>query len=204
LRLRLALGASVAVALAAGPGAAFAKVYKCTDPVSRAQTLSDTPCPQAAGPTPGEVAANATRLQQEAIAAEIRQAAVRADRQLLYRFPDAAAHRKAHAADLEVVIRNIRFSAARFSELAAQRKPLDDEAAFYGGKTLPAALQRRIDASDASFDALRDLFLSLRASIADIETKRGLERERLRLLWAGAAPGSLGLLASDPASAAPR
>ena len=190
--------------MAASHGAAFAKVYKCTDPVSRAQTLSDTPCPQAAGPTPGEIAASATKLQQDAIAAEIKQAAVRADRQLLFRFPDEAAHRKAHAADLDVVIRNIRFSTARFSELAAQRKPLDDEAAFHKGKVMPAALQRRIEASDASFDALRDVFRGLQAGVADIETKRGLERERLRLLWAGAAPGSLGLLASDAASAAPR
>jgi len=204
LRQRLLFGAFIAVAGGAGHGAAFATVHKCVDPVTRVQTMTDSPCPQAAGPTPAEVAATATKRQAEAIATEIKRSAIRADEQLLSRYPDEAAHRAAHVADLEAVVRNIRFSAARFAELVVQRKPLDDEAAFYKGKVLPLGLQRKLEASDASFDALRDVFQNLRTGVADIETTRGREHERLRRLWAGAEPGSMGLLDPMPISDAPK
>jgi hypothetical protein len=202
LTARLILGTMAVVAIGAGHGAAFAKVYACTDPVSRAKTLSDTPCPQAAGPTPSEVAASAIKVQTDAMAAEVKQAAVRSDRQLLTKFPDEAAHRKAHLDDLEGVIRNIRLTTTRFAELVAQRKPIDEEAAFYKGKALPPPLQRKIDASDASFNALTDVFRTLQLDVAAIETTRGNERDRLRKLWAGALPGSMGPLV--PIGSAPR
>jgi hypothetical protein len=194
LTARWILGAMAVVAIGAGHGVAFAKVYSCTDPVSHAKTLSDTPCPQATGPTPSEVAASAIKVQKEAVAAEVRQATVREDRQLLTKFPDEAAHRKAHVDDLEGVIRNIRLTTTRFAELVAQRRPLDQEAAFYKGKAVPAPLQRQIDASDASFNALTDVFHTLQLDLAAIETTRGNERDRLRKLWAGALPGSMGPL----------
>jgi hypothetical protein len=199
---RCLLGALAVVAIGAGQGLAFATVNKCVDPVTHARTLSDTPCPQAAGPTPAEVAASASKLQADAVAAEIKQAAVRADRQLLSKFPDEAAHRKAHMDDLEGVIRNIRLTMARFAELLAQRKPLDEEAVFYRGKALPPPLQRKIDASDASFNALTDVFRALQQDVAGIEETRGNERKRLRELWAGTPLGSMGLLVS--AASAPR
>ena len=67
-----------------------------------------------------------------------------------------------------------------------QRKPLNDEAAFYSGKPLPLTLQRKIEASDASFNALTDVFIGLRAEVATIEATRTAELEQLRKLWAGA------------------
>jgi hypothetical protein len=186
LTARLIVGAMAMVAIGAGHGVAWAKVYTCIDPVSHAKTISDTPCPQATGPTPGELASQAKVAHDKEIAEEIQQAAVKADKQLLNRFPDEATHRKAHVVELDEVIAKIRFSTARFRELVEQRKPLDEEAAFYKGKPLPQALQRKIDASDASFNALTDVFHGLQSNVADIEVARGKELMDLRLLWAGA------------------
>jgi hypothetical protein len=177
--------AGIAIALVHAP--ALAKVHKCVDPVTqRGTVLSDLPCPREAGPTPAEEASAAKAAHDQAIKDGIQQTAVKADRQLLSRFPDEAAHRKAHVGDLEDVIAKIRFSSARLNDLVAERKPLDDEAAFYKGKPLPQALQPKIDASDASFNALTDVFHGLQANVADIERARGDELRELRLLWAGA------------------
>jgi hypothetical protein len=82
------------------------------------------------------------------------------------------------------------------------RKPLEDQAAFYVGKPRPPILQRAIDANDASFTALTDVFHGLESEVADIVARYDGERDRLRKLWAGAPLGSMGLLA--PASAPAR
>ncbi|HEY4958252.1 MAG TPA: hypothetical protein VII31_10600 [Caldimonas sp.] len=200
MRPRLLLGGLAAVAVAAAHGSAFAKVYTCVDPVTQARTLSQFPCPTPAAEPPADPAAKEKAERAATIAAELKQAGVRADRQLLLKYPDEAAHRKVHVTDLEGVVRNIRLTRARFAELVTQRKPLDEEAAFYKGKPLPLPLQRKIDASDASFDALSDVFRGLQSDVADIEATRGVELERLRKLWAGAPAGSMGLLVSASAS----
>jgi hypothetical protein len=204
LRQRRVLAAAAAVAITAAHGLALGKVHTCTDPVTHSRTLSQLPCPEATGPTPAEVLATTKREQEDAIAAELKRAAANVDRQLLLKYPEEGIQRKAHGEELQGVFRNLRSAAARFAELVAKRKPLDDEAAFYKGRPLPLALQRSIDGSEASFDALTDVFRGLRSEVADIETRRGLELERLRGLWAGAAPGSMGLLASASASSVGR
>ena len=80
-------------------------------------------------------------------------AAANADRQLLYKFPDEAAHRKSHRAGLDVVNSKIRLSAARF----ASSRPAQAARGRSGvpqGQVMPPALQRKIEANDASFAAL--------------------------------------------------
>jgi hypothetical protein len=186
LRARLLAGALMAVAVTAGHGAAFAAVHKCVDPATHRTVLSDTPCPQEAPPTPDELAARAKAAHDAEAAVQVQQAATKADRQLLSKFPDETAHRKLYLSKLDSVNSNIRLSAARFAELVAQRKPLNDEAAFYRGKPLPLTLQRKLEASDASFNALTDVFNGLRSDVAAIEATRTVELEQLRKLWAGA------------------
>jgi hypothetical protein len=186
LRARLIVGAFMAVAMSAGNGVAFATVHKCVDPATHRTVLSDTPCPQEAPPTPAEIAARAKAAQETEIAVERQRAAVKADHQLLGKYPDEAAHRKLHLANLDGVNSKIRLSAARFVELVVQRKPLDDEAVFYKGKPLPLPLQRKIEASDASFNALTDVFNGLRSDVDAIEATRTAELDALRMLWAGA------------------
>jgi hypothetical protein len=202
LRQRLVLGATAGIAIAAFSCAALSKVYTCVDPKTHTREASQLPCPQAGASSPAEIVADAEERRLIAIRAQLGRDAVIADQQLLRKYANDAAHRKAHVADLEGVIRNIQLSTARFDELAAQRKPLDQEAMFYRGKPLPAALQRRIDASDASFNALGDVFRGLQAEVVDIEATRGRERERLARLWAGERPGSMGLLVPVSASSA--
>ncbi len=130
--------------------------------------------------------ASESRARLGGRARSAQRAAAKADRQLLGKFPDEAAHRQLYLSKLDGVNSNIRFSAARFAELVVQRKPLNDEAAFYSGKPLPLTLQRKIEASDASFNALTDVFNGLRAEVATIEATRTAELEQLRKLWAGA------------------
>jgi hypothetical protein len=196
---RLLLQALLALGLA-GPGWAFAKVYKCVDAVTKSTVLRDTPCEDTRGPTPVEVAASAAKARQDAIDAEAAKEGRREDRQLLGKYPDEAAHREARAADLEPVIGNIRRAKTRLDQLLVERRPIDEEVKFYAGRTVPAALKRLIDASDAAFAAQADLFRGLQQQIEGIVATYDREGERLRKLWAGAPPGSMGPLV--PAAAA--
>jgi hypothetical protein len=186
LRARLIVDALMAVAVAAGHGAALAAVHTCVDSATKRTVLSDTPCPQEAPPTPAEIASQAKVAHDKQAAIDRQEAAAKADRQLLSKFPDEAAHRKLYLSKLDSVNGNIRLSAARFTELVAQRKPLDDEVAFYNGKPLPLTLRRKLEANDASFNALTDVFNGLRSDVAAIEATRTVELDQLRKLWAGA------------------
>jgi hypothetical protein len=188
----------------AGPGWAFAKVYKCVDAVTRSTVLRDTPCEDTRGPTPAEVAASAAKARQDAIDADAAKEAQREDRQLLGKYPDDAALRKARAAELEPVIGNIRRAKTRLDQLLVERKPINEEAKFYAGKTLPPALKRSVDASDAAFAAQADLFRGLQQQVEGIVAKYDREGERLRKLWAGAPPGSMGSLVPAPAASSGR
>lgn len=201
---RAALCCAVAgVVLATGAGPALAKVYTCIDPKTREVTLSQTECPDTRSPSMAETAAGVEAARVARIEADALESAKRADRQLLKRFPDEASHRKAEAAELDGVLRNIRLTMRRWDELAAKRKPLDIEAAFHATGTMPAALRRAIGESDGSFNGLADAFHGQERSVADIVARFRAERERLRRLWAGAAAGSMGPLdaASVPARA---
>jgi len=197
---RLLLLAVASIAIAAGPGPAVGKVHTCVDPTTKAVTKSDTECSFARGPTPSEAVASAEAARVAAIAADVQLAAERADLQLLGRFRDEGIHRKAQIVELEGVIIHIRQAMERFGELKAQRKPLEDQAEFYKGKPLPPALQRAIDASDALFAAQTDVFRGLQGDVAEVVARYGNELDRLRKLWGGARPGSMGLLvpASTP------
>jgi hypothetical protein len=199
MNARLLLLRALLILGLAAPAWASAKVYKCVDPVTKAVTASDTPCGLAQGPTPAEAAASAEEARAAAIQVELKKEAARADRQLLNRFPDEASHRQAQRAELESVARNIDRAKTRLDQLIAERKPLDEEAKFYVGKHLAPALKRSIDASDASFNALADVFHDLEQRVVEIVAKYGNERERLRKLWAGAPLGSMGPLAPTPA-----
>ena len=69
------------------------------------------------------------RKQAEARAAQAD--AVRRDRNLLARYPSEATHRKAREAALDTVRSAMLATEARLRELAAERKPMMDEAEFY-------------------------------------------------------------------------
>lgn len=142
-------------------------------------------------------------------AAEARAAqadAARRDRNLVARYPNEEAHGKAREAALDTVRLAIKASQARVKALAAERKPLLDEAEFYQGRALPLKLRQQLDANDAAVEAQRGLMATQEAELVRIQKLYDVELDRLRRLWAGAPAGSLGPTptAEAPGSTAPR
>ncbi len=118
--------------------------------------------------------------------------AVRHDRNLLSRYPRQARHDAARQEALDDVIKATELSERRIKELASERKKLDDEAEFYKGRQLPAKLKQQLDANDASVEAQRLIISQQGAEQARVNRRYDAELSRLKRLWAGAPPGSLG------------
>ena len=95
-------------------------------------------------------------------------------------------------------------SEARLALLAKERKPLTDEAEFYVGKPLPGKLKTQLDANDASVDAQRVLVQNQKLEVVRIDALYDAELIRLRLLWGGAQPGSLGMIAGSASAPPPK
>lgn len=148
------------------------------------------------------------RAAQEARAAQAD--AVRRDRNLVARYPNEARHNAAREAALDTVRLAIRATEIRQRELTAERRPLLAEAEFYEGKVLPPKLKAALDANDAAVEAQRSAAANQEAELVRINKLYDAELDRLRRLWAGAPPGSLGPLppvnaaASAPARQPPR
>jgi hypothetical protein len=209
--------AQPAAVLAQAPRAPDGGIYTCTDASGRRLT-SDRPIPEcvhreqqllnrdgslrAVVPptlTPDERAEKEARDRKAAEARAAQQDAIRRDRNLMLRFPNEAAHQRAREAAAEPVRLAIRNTEHRLRELAAERKPLLNEAEFYPGRPLPPGLRQQIDANDAAMEAQRSLAANQVAELDRINALYDTELERLRRLWGGALPGSLGPL---PAAAA--
>ena len=126
--------------------------------------------------------------------------AVRRDRNLVARFPNEATHRKSREAALDTVRLAIKATELRLRELAAERKPLVEEAEFYKGRPLPQRLKQALDGNDGGVDAQHAAAANQEAELVRINKLHDVELERLRRLWAGAAPGSLGPAPVLPAS----
>jgi len=214
--LALCACAGAAWGQAAGP----APIYTCTDASGRKLT-SDRPILECNSrdqrmlnadgsvksvrpPTmTADERAAAEEREREALAERARQQeAVRRDRNLLARFPNEAAHRKARELALDDVRKSLRLSEARLIALANERKPLTNEAEFYVGKQLPLKLKLGLDANDASVDAQKSLVQNQQIEILRIDKLYDSELERLKKLWGGAQPGSLGVIPGTPPPAA--
>lgn len=126
--------------------------------------------------------------------------ATRRDKNLLQRFPDEPAHRKAREAALDTVRLAIKATEERMKELQAERKPLMNEAEFYAGKRLPPKLKSQFDANDAALEAQKEAATTQQAELERLNRLYDNELARLRRLWAGAAPGSLGALPTPGAA----
>jgi hypothetical protein len=215
--LRLFVRGSVAAALGVcavavwpQPAGTAAGIYTCTDDKGRRLT-SDRPIAACAHKEQlllnrdGSVRAvippsytaeeRAEREARERRAAEERAAqadAVRRDRNLIARFPNEAAHAKAREAALEPVRQAIVGTERRIKELAAERAPLVNEAEFYVGKPLPTKIKLQLDANDAATEAQKAAATTQAAELERVNKIYDTELERLRKLWGGAPPGSLG------------
>jgi hypothetical protein len=126
----------------------------------------------------------------------------RRDRNLVKRYPNEAAHQRAREVALDTMQHAIRASEQRLRALAAERKPLLNEAEFYQGRPPPPKLKNLLDANDAATEAQRQSAATQEAELARVTRQFDAELERLRKLWAGAVPGSLGPLVVPPAPSA--
>jgi hypothetical protein len=206
------IGVCVALPQVAGaqsrPGAGG--IYSCIDANGRRLT-SDRPIPECNAReqrvhnddgsvrrvvppslTADERAAREAEERRQAAEQVARRDAARRDRNLMGRFPDEAAHRAAREQALDNLRRAMAASEARLNALSKERKPLNDEAEFYAGRTLPIKLKQQIDANDAATRAQRDAVQTQRLELERVNALFDAELERLKRLWAGAAPGSLG------------
>jgi hypothetical protein len=141
----------------------------------------------------------AAKEARERLAAEERRAqteAVRRDRNLLQRYPDRATHDKAREASLRAASDGVALSERRLAELAAERKPIAQEAEFYKGKPLPPKLRQQFNANDGATEAQRAALQNLKAEVARVNAVYDSELERLNKLWAGVPPGSMAAMAS--------
>lgn len=186
------------------------RIYSCTAPDGRKLT-SDRPIPecltreQRLHRNDGSVRGSLPPAMsvEERAAAEVRQReleaqrvaladAARHDRNLLARYPNQARHDLARQAALDDIVKATETSERRLKDLAKERKTLDDEAEFYKGKILPAKLKQQLDANDAAVDAQK-LFINQQGDErARVNRRYDVELTRLKKLWSGAPPGSLG------------
>jgi hypothetical protein len=132
----------------------------------------------------------AERAAREAQAAQ--QDTVKYDRLLKTRYPNEAAHERARVTALGASEAAIQAAEARLRELAAERKQLSQEAEFYRGRVVPARLRQQIEANEGQAEAQRTSIRNVQGEQERINRRFGVERERLRKLWKGAEPGSLG------------
>jgi len=204
------------------PAAAQAPlIYTCTNAAGKKLT-SDRPIPecndreqrvlngdgsvrQVIGPTlTADERSEAEARDREAAADRARKLeAIRRDRNLIARFPNEAAHNKARAAALDDIRTSLRASEARLAALARDRKPLSDEAEFYVGKPLPGKIKAGLDANDASVEAQRSLMQNQKLEAVRIDALYDAELIRLKRLWGGAQPGSMGVIEPSVAPSAP-
>jgi len=134
-----------------------------------------------------EAAERAAREAQAAL-----QDTVKYDRLLKTRYPNEAAHRRAREAALSASRDAVHSAEARLRELAVERKKLSDESEFYRGRMVPAHLKQQIDGNEGQAEAQRNSIRNIEGEQQRINKRFDVELERLRRLWKGAEPGSLG------------
>lgn len=185
-------------------------IAECNDREQRVLN-SDGSLRKIIGPTlTAEQRAAAEAEARDAEAAAIaKRELIRSDRNLLARFPNEPAHAKARAKALDNIQSSLKVSEDRLAALAKERKPLTDEAEFYVGKALPAKLKAQLDANDTAVEAQKVLVQNQKLEAVRIDQNFDVELDRLKKLWGGAQPGSLGPMqvtpppAPAPAPAAP-
>ena len=119
---------------------------------------------------------------------------VRRDRNLTARYPNEDAHARGREAALDTVRLAVKSTELRLRELAAERKPLMEEVEFYKGRPLPPKLKAALDANDAALEGRRSAVANQESEMGRINRLYDIELARLRSLWGGAQPGSLGPL----------
>lgn len=151
--------------------------------------------------TADERAAAEDAARRKFAAESTRNDAIRRDRNLMARYKDEASHNKAREGALDVVRKSVKSSQQRLADLEQERKALQAEAEFYKGKELPRQLKVQFEANAVTTEAQRSLVATHEAELNRVTAVYDGELARLRKLWAGAAPGSLGSASATQSSA---
>lgn len=114
------------------------------------------------------------------------QADRRAERVLLTRYPDEAAHQAERQHALGQVDDVVAVAKRRIAELHADRKKLDEELEFYNGALYkaPVRLQRAFADNDQAVDEQERFILAKQEEKRRINERFDAELAKLRVLWA--------------------
>ncbi len=211
--MRVAAGAALTLMAAclssawAQSSSAAGGIYTCVDAQGRRFT-SDRPIPQCldreqtvhnvdgsvrrtVGPslTAEERAAHEEAQRKRLVQETARRDAVRQDRNLLMRFPDAAAHQRARDVALQPVLEAQRINRLRNKELRAEEAKLKSELEFYQGRTPPRELTLRLDANRNAQRAQETVAASQQTELDRLNQRYDEELRHLEALWAGAPLG---------------
>lgn len=209
--LGLVLGlAPVAAALAQAAGRAGNGIYSCTDARGRRLT-SDRPIIECLdreqrvmnndgstrttlppSMTANERAAVEEAQRQKQAEENVRKDTIRHDRNLMARFPNEATHYKAREAALDNLRDALKVSERRLDELEQERRPLLVEAEFYKSKPKPPKLKSKLEYIEVAADAQRTLVVNQQAELVRLNANYDDELARLKKLWGGAPPGTVG------------
>lgn len=143
-------------------------------------------------PTPDEAAQREAEAQRERERRSAYDEARRYDRLLLTRYPDEPAHERARQKALDAARSAMSASEQRLEELLVERRLLEQEAEFYKGRSMPDKLRQSLGNNKAAAGAQRQSMANQTSEMQRINQKFDAERERLRKLWKGAQPGSVG------------
>ena len=155
-------------------------------------------------PTPEERAAREARERKQAEEAAARAEAVRRDRFLMSRYRNEDAHREARESALDPVRLTMDLTESRLSQLKRERRTLEEEARAPKNREQAAALKQQLDANDAAAAAQRENTQSQRVELDRINRLYDIELERLKRLWAGQPPGSMGPIENATSDVAAR
>jgi len=110
----------------------------------------------------------------------------RAERVLITRYPDEAAHRAERQSALSQVDDAIAMARGRISQLQADRKKLDQELEFYNGALAkaPVRLQRAFSDNDQAVEEQERFILARQQEKKRINERFDEELAELRVLWA--------------------
>ena len=205
---------------AAGADGGQSQIYSCIDAQGH-RLSSDRPIPECLGQDQRMLNRDGTtkaivppllspeeKARQEAAKRQLeqtrlaREAEARRDRALLARYPDQATHDQARAKAQEGVLRQIDAAQRRLRELEAESQGLTQEREALPNKAIPQALRARIASNEGALEGQRNILHDQEAERERLTQQFDTELNRLRALWAGAAPGRLGPITPPPAASA--
>ena len=168
-------------------------IRECADREQRVLN-ADGSARQVVGPamTAEERAAHEEAERARMAAEATKRDAMRQDRNLMTRYRNEEAHQRGREAALEPTVAAIKSGERRLEALGKERKQLDNEVEFFNGKEMPRKLKQQFEQNETAMKGQREAVEQHRIEMKRINAMFDEELARLKKLWGGAMPGSLG------------